>query len=1033
MSRKTKRISSALKKTGAAKETGLIAAEALYRQLFENMSNCVAIYEARDKGKDFIITDFNRSAERAEQVKRKDIVGKSVLKVFPGVKKFGIFKSFQRVWRTGKPERLPVSVYKDDRISGWRENYIYKLPSGEIVAVYEDLTKQKQAEEEIRLRDLRLRSLTDNLIGGMIYQVVALKDGKRKFLYVSDSVKKLYGITPQQAMADGNLIYSRVFIEDRQRLIDEELRALKKFTPLKTEVRIVNPDGTIRWSSFVSNPTKMPDGNVHWNGFEVDITERRRMEEDLKRSEEPYKIISEKTDKLIYDYDVRSGQINWFGNIKKITGFTKKEFAKMNIKEWERMIHPADRTYALRELAKAMKEKTNYDILYRFQRENKEYFWVHDEGLFLYSHDVAYRMLGVMDDVTETKNREEVLRLSEERFAISFHSAPYVMILSRLKDGKIFEINDQFIKSTGYKSSEVIGKSTIDLKLWASEKDRKFVVSNILKGKKVRNLEFVFRIKSGKKIWGSFFAEIITINNEKCLLSSIQDITENKKLTDDLKASELRFRNSFEQSPHGAALISLDKKFIRVNSALCKFLGYSSKEIVGKKLDEFSHPDDLKLCERAMKDLFVGNPAVARLQKRCIKKNGDIVWGNFSISLIRDAEKKPLYFFPIIEDVTTKKILEEKFLEIKERDEAILASLGEAVFACDAEGKIVIFNEIASKLTGVPVREALGKKYSDVVIIVREHEDKPNYDFIDDYLRTYQISGNKNHREIIRRDGRKIPIFYTAAPVKINGKLFGVVVVFRDISEEREIERIKSEFVSLSSHQLRTPLTSINWISEMFLNGDFGTMTDKQRENIAAVSTSGRRMAELISALLNVSRLELGAVAISPKRVVINRAVDEVLVEFQVPLKTKKLKIIKKFTGKNLSITTDPTFLRILLQNLISNAINYSFPEKEIVISVSVDKKNFLISVKDEGIGIPAEEQKRLFTKLFRASNAALFETKGTGLGLYIVKSILELLGGKIWFTSTLNKGSEFFISLPKKAQKSKEGSKTLEIQSIKK
>ncbi len=131
-------------------EEALPESEVRYRTLFENMSNGVAIYRAVNEGKDFIFVDFNKAGERIDRIKRESLIGKSVLEIFPSVKAFGLFEIFQRVWATGKPEHHPVSIYKDERIIGWRENFIYKLPSGEIVAVYSDETARKQAEEALK-------------------------------------------------------------------------------------------------------------------------------------------------------------------------------------------------------------------------------------------------------------------------------------------------------------------------------------------------------------------------------------------------------------------------------------------------------------------------------------------------------------------------------------------------------------------------------------------------------------------------------------------------------------------------------------------------------------------------------------------------------------------------------------------------------------------------------------------------------------------------------------------------------------------
>jgi len=133
--------------------------ESRLRELFNHMSSGVVIYEAKDNGKDFIIKNFNRAAEKIEKVKKEDIIGRSVLKVFPGVKDFGLFKVFQEVYKTGKPQHYPITLYQDRRITGWRENYVYKLPSGEVVAVYDDITERKQAEEKIKHLNLVLRAI----------------------------------------------------------------------------------------------------------------------------------------------------------------------------------------------------------------------------------------------------------------------------------------------------------------------------------------------------------------------------------------------------------------------------------------------------------------------------------------------------------------------------------------------------------------------------------------------------------------------------------------------------------------------------------------------------------------------------------------------------------------------------------------------------------------------------------------------------------------------------------------------------------
>jgi len=146
-----------------------------YQELFNKISTCVAIYEPVDTDKDFIIKDFNNCAQKVEKVKKKNIVGKSVLEVFSGIKTFGLFEVFQRVSKTGKPEYFPAKIYKDNRIEGWRENYVYRLPNGDIVAVYKDLTREKKFQEYLKKSNLKLKKILNNVIN-ILALIVEMKD-----------------------------------------------------------------------------------------------------------------------------------------------------------------------------------------------------------------------------------------------------------------------------------------------------------------------------------------------------------------------------------------------------------------------------------------------------------------------------------------------------------------------------------------------------------------------------------------------------------------------------------------------------------------------------------------------------------------------------------------------------------------------------------------------------------------------------------------------------------------------------------------
>jgi len=275
----------------------------------------------------------------------------------------------------------------------------------------------------------------------------------------------------------------------------------------------------------------------------------------------------------------------------------------------------------------------------------------------------------------------------------------------------------------------------------------------------------------------------------------------------------------------------------------------------------------------------------------------------------------------------------------------------------------------------------------------------------------------------VRKDETRFPIAITATSVILDGKLIGAIEVFRDITRENEVDRAKSEFVSLASHQLRTPLATVNWYTEMLLAGDAGKVTSDQKKYLEKIYTGNKRMVELVNAFLNVSRIELGTFTIEPKLTDVIELVQSVVDEQKFQIDEKKITLFMVFEKNIPLIQVDQKLLRMVVQNLLSNAGQYTPEGGRIEVSLGLDdKRNVLLKISDTGYGIPKNQQDKIFTKLFRADNVREKDTEGTGLGLYIVKSIMEHSGGRVWFESAQDKGTTFFASLPLEGMQKKEG-----------
>jgi len=253
--------------------------QAKFKVLFENVCSGVAIYEARNDGEDFVFVDFNPAAEKIEHIKKEELVGKSVTEVFPGVRQFGLFEVFRRVYKTGTPEHLPVSVYKDERVAGWRENYVYRLPSGQIVAVYDDVSTRKRTELVARMTDQCFRA-----IANYTYDWEVWVGPPGRVLWTNPAAQRITGYSIKEIMAMSDYPGSVVYEQDRDRIQRAFRSALKGSTGNDVQFRILRKDGKIIWTEISWQPIYDDDGNSLGHRESIrDITSRKEAEEELEK------------------------------------------------------------------------------------------------------------------------------------------------------------------------------------------------------------------------------------------------------------------------------------------------------------------------------------------------------------------------------------------------------------------------------------------------------------------------------------------------------------------------------------------------------------------------------------------------------------------------------------------------------------------------------------------------------------------------------------------------------------------------------
>ncbi len=422
-------------------EQGLQESEERYRFLFAQMKSAVAVYKTENDGEDFIFVDFNKAAEEVEHIPKEKVSGQNVLSVFSKVKESGMFEVFQRVWRSGNPEHHAVTQYVDDRIEGWRDNFVYKLPTGEIVAIYSDETERKKSEERLRESEARYKAVVDNLEIG-----ISLLNSKMEIVAVNKAMKRYF---PHILPASGQVCYEHYNSPPRsspcsycpcvQTFQDGMVHETITETPAGSEIRHYN---------LVSSPIKDASGRVQYViELTDDITERKRTQEALKQSERRYRTLFEESIDGVYSV-LRDGEITDANtSFCELFGYKREEMIGKDSREL--YFDPADHPRFQKEIEEKGFVK-DYAVKFR-KRDGTEKDCLLTSSVY-YREDgsiTGYR--GIIRDVTDQKRLQRQLVQSQKMESIG-----------TLAGGIAHDFNNLLTVVLGFSELLLIGKDERD-------------------------------------------------------------------------------------------------------------------------------------------------------------------------------------------------------------------------------------------------------------------------------------------------------------------------------------------------------------------------------------------------------------------------------------------------------------------------------------------------------------------------------------------------------------------------------------------
>ncbi|OGE33698.1 hypothetical protein A3C59_01035 [Candidatus Daviesbacteria bacterium RIFCSPHIGHO2_02_FULL_36_13] len=336
----------------------------------------------------------------------------------------------------------------------------------------------------------------------------------------------------------------------------------------------------------------------------------------------------------------------------------------------------------------------------------------------------------------------------------------------------------------------------------------------------------------------------------------------------------------------------------------------------------------------------------------------------------------------------------------------VLSSIVDGIIALDFNKNIILSNKSAQQLSGYTDKELQGQPIDKLMHFFVETEEILPKSYC-------QLNFNKSAK-LVGKDGRGTKVNITTSQIgeAVQTNL-SYILILHDLSKEEELERMKFDFVSMASHELKTPLTSIVGYLSVFVNENKDKLPKEEWELVNRSLIAAQQLFTLVQNLLNVNKIEREQITITPQSLDFLPILSKCVEDLKNQATLKNISLILNKPNNLPQVLADPIRVSEVVTNLVANAINYTNPGGKVNISVAISPSEVTTSVSDTGVGIPKEAMPHLFTKFFRVSNTMQQASKGTGLGLYIAKSIIEKHNGKIWVESVEGKGSIFYFTLP--------------------
>jgi PAS domain S-box-containing protein len=518
-------------------------------------------------------------------------------------------------------------------------------------------------------------------------------------------------------------------------------------------------------------------------------------------------------------------------------------------------------------------------------------------------------------------------------------------------------------------------------------------------------------------------SRVVMIEGLKYYQTIGRDITERKRVEKTLVESEHRFRKIFEESPFSILMTGKDFGILRANSSFCKLTGYSEEELKLLTFRNFTHPENILQDEVSLMMLVAGEIPLYQTEKKYIRKDGEIIWGSTTVSIIRNNKNEVKFLLVMIEDITSRKKAAGELVNSVSLLKATLESTEDGLLVVNSSGKIVQFNQKFIEMWRISDEIMKDGEDNKALEYVKNQLINPET-FLRNVEHLYSEPDSTSSDLLEFNDGRIFERY--SQPQKINGTSVGRVWSFRDITRKKKIEadliaekeraqesdRLKTAFLHNVSHEIRTPMNAIIGFSTLLNDPELSE--EERTQYIEIIFQSGSQLLSIINDIVDIANVESGQAKANMSNFNLNAALMSLNEQFSLTGKKNNVSLSLKtsLSDENSTIITDSTKLIQILSNLINNAIKFT-RDGVVDFGYLLKGKTIEFYVRDTGIGIPPEYHSRIFDRFYQVDSAVSRQYSGAGLGLSICKGYVELLGGTIDVESESGKGTIFKFNIP--------------------